>query len=263
MTSKDSPAAIELARRRTEGKAGPLLLNELRPQTFDEAFRLQQAIGKNFASVPASEVAGWKCSLPSEEKTVIGALYASTVQYKSSEQISLCKLYPDTYSQAVVEPELAFELSRDLPQRDEPYSETEIDTAIGVTRLALELIQSRYESPDQATFFDALADGLVNQGVWLGPQLPQESENNLTEFLLTIQHSDGRLETKAAKHPNGNPRAGLYWLVNFLSAQGIGMIKGQQVITGSYAGVLKLPMHQAITLSYGELGKFMIQFENK
>lgn len=263
MTSKDSLAAIELAHRRTEGKVGPLLLNELRPQTFYEAFSLQQAVGQIFASVSASEVAGWKCGLPSEEKNVIGALYASTMQYKSNEQISLCKLYPDTYSHAVVEPELAFELKHDLPPRDEPYSETEIDTAIGVTRLALELIQSRYESPDQVTFLDALADGMVNQGVWLGPKLSQKTEHNLTEFLLTIQYPDDRLETKIAEHPNGNPRAGLYWLVNFLSTQDIGMYQGQQVITGSYAGVLKLPMHQAITLSYGDLGSFVIQFEKK
>jgi 2-keto-4-pentenoate hydratase len=262
MTSENSSAAIELAHRRTKGVAGPLLPSELRPQTFEEAFSLQQAIGQIFAGVSSIEVAGWKCGLLSDNTAVVGALYPSTVQYKSKNQLSFCKLYSDADSYAAVEPELAFELSHDLPPRDEPYSEAEIDAAIGVTRLALELIQSRYEAPDQATYFDALADGMVNQGVWLGPELSQRAEHNLTEFILTIQYSDGRLETKVAEHPSGNPRVGLYWLVNFLSTQGIGIYQSQHIITGSYAGVLKLPMHQAITLSYGDLGRFLIQFEN-
>jgi 2-keto-4-pentenoate hydratase len=263
MTNENSSAAIELAHRRTKGITGPLLPSQLRPQTFEEAFSLQQAIGQIFAGVSASEVAGWKCGLLNDNIAVIGGLYHSTVQYKTSNKLSFCKLYSDANSHAAVEPELAFELSHDLPPRDEPYSETEIDAAIGVTRLALELIQSRYETPHQATFFDALADGMVNQGVWLGPKLSQSAEHNLMEFILTIQYSDGRLETKVAKHPSGNPRAGIYWLVNFLSTHGIGMCEGQHIITGSYAGVLKLPMHQAITLSYGELGTFLIRFENK
>lgn len=261
MIHQDSPAAIELAQRRTEGKVGPLLADELRPQTFDEAFSLQQAVGQIFAGVAASDVAGWKCGLPCGEKTIIGALYASTVQHQSTGHVASCKLYPNAEGLALVEPELAFELKYDLPARTAPYNETEIDTAIGATRLVLELIQSRYENPREATFFDALADGLVNQGIWLGPELPLEAEQELTEFSLTIQHPDGQIETKAGKHPNGNPRAGLYWLVNFLSARGIGMRQGQQVITGSYAGVLKLPMDQEITLRYGDLGQFSIQFE--
>jgi 2-keto-4-pentenoate hydratase len=263
MTYQDPIAAIELAHRRTEGKVGPLLANELRPQTFEQAFSLQQAVGQIFAGVPAGEVAGWKCGLPNGEKTVIGALYASTVQYQTTEATSSCRVYPNADGVALVEPELAFELKHDLPPRTAPYSDAEIDAAVATTRLALELIQSRYASSEKTTFFDALADGLVNQGLWLGPELPPETELDLTHFLLKIQYPDGRVETKAAKHPNGHPRAGLYWLVNFLSMQGIGMRRGQQIITGSYAGVLKLPMDQVITLNYGDLGTFKIKFGRK
>jgi len=263
MTQKNSPAAIELAQRRKTGKAGPLLADELRPHTFAQAFDLQQEVGLNFAGVSANDVAGWKCGLPNEDNNIIGALYSQTLQYASDDNVSVCTLYANADGLAAVEPELAFELKHDLPARAALYSEGEIDAAIGTTRLALELIQSRYENPGQATFFDALADGLVNQGVWLGPELSRKSECNLAAFLLSIQYPDGQVETREVKHPNGNPRVGLYWLVNFLSIQGIGMRHGQQAITGSYAGVLKLPMSQILTLGYGELGKFSIQFENK
>ncbi|MDH5611511.1 MAG: hydratase [Gammaproteobacteria bacterium] len=263
MTQKNSSAAVELARRRAAGKTGPLLNNEIRPRSFDEAFSLQQKVGDIFAAVSASGVAGWKCALPSDDKQIIAALYASTMQQQRPQTPALCQLYPDKDGLAAVEPELAFELKHDVPPRATPYSEAEIDAAIATTRLALELIQSRYDSPEQATFFDALADGLLNQGVWLGPELPENTPPDLAEFLLTIQYADGTLETKQAKHPNGNSRAGLYWLVNFLSAQGIGMHKGQQIITGSYAGVLKFAFGEAINLRYGDLGEFSIIFEAK
>ena len=263
MTQKISPAAVELANRRTAGKTGPLLNNELRPRTFAEAFSLQQKVGEVFAAVSASEVAGWKCALPNDDKKIIAALYASTIQHQLPQPPALCELYPDYDGLVVAEPELAFELKHDLPPRTTPYSETEIDAAIATTRLALELIQSRYDSPEQASFFDALGDGLLNQGVWLGPELAENTAHNLAEFLLTIEYADGQLETRQAKHPNSNPRAGLYWLVNFLSAQGIGMRKEQQIITGSYAGVLKLPFGKVINLRYGDLGEFSIRFEKK
>lgn len=263
MIKEDSPAALDLANRRTKGKPGPLLTDEFRPKSFDEAFSLQQEVGRFFGGVSVDEVAGWKCAAPNDDELFLAALYDSTLQYGSNNQTSLCKLYPDLDGHALVEPELAFELRHDLPARDEPYSRAEIDEAIGATRLALELIQSRYESPEKASFLEKLADGLVNQGVWFGPELSQELTGDLTKFLLTIQYSDGQQETKEAKHPNGHPRSGLYWLVNFLSEQGIGLHRGQQVITGSYAGLLKLPMDQTITLSYGDLGSFFIQFEHK
>lgn len=68
------------------------------------------------------------------------------------------------------------------------------------------------------------------------------------------------METQKAKHLNSYARVGLYWLVNFLSQRGIGVRRGQVLITGSYAGVLTLPMNQIINLSYGDLGDFSMQF---
>ena len=68
MTHQDPIAAIELAHRRGEGKAGPLLANELRPQTFEQAFSLQQAVGQIFAGVPASEVASMEVWIAQRRK---------------------------------------------------------------------------------------------------------------------------------------------------------------------------------------------------
>jgi 2-keto-4-pentenoate hydratase len=247
-----------------------LLPAALRPKNFAEAFALQQAVGCLFAGVNADAVAGWKCALPSADKTVIGAIYEATVQVQSvatvienelANTVSVCLLHPDSEELARVEPELAFELAKDLPPQSTRYTNAEIDMAIGKTRLALELIQSRYDDPVQATFFDALADGLVNQGLWLGPEINVSATTNLSGFELRLSSDKGLAEVIAGCHPNTNPRAGLYWLVNFLSEQGIGLRRGQHIITGSYAGLLKLPMGEKITICCGDLATYTIQFE--
>jgi 2-keto-4-pentenoate hydratase len=257
-----SVAAVELAGRRSEGRTGPLLPETLRPGNFEQAFALQQAVGKLFAGETAEAVAGWKCALPVAEKTVIGAIYRSTVQsQRDATAASVCFLHPDRDGLARVEPELAFELSKNLPPRETPYTQAEIDAAVGKTRLALELIQSRYDDPAQASFFDALADGLVNQGLWLGPEVIDTVAADLSCFDLHLTSEKGLADVIAGRHPNTNPRAGLYWLVNFLSEQGIGLRQGQQIITGSYAGLLKLPMAEQITIRCGDFGRYVIEFE--
>lgn len=256
-------AAKELAERRVAGTSGDLLLPELRPTSFEQAFAIQQSVAAIYKA-NNNPIAAWKCLLPSAEKTVVAPIYQADVY----QQSATCPLYPSTKGLARVEPELAFEIARDLPPRATPYTEAEIDAALGNTRLALELIKSRYHTPSEATHFDALADGLVNQGLWLGPVLNPQKDLETSHFELSVNIANGEQlqnETlqKSAIHPNGFPKVGLYWLVNFLSAQGIDLTQGQYVITGSYAGVLDLPLAQVCDFEYGALGQFAITFTAK
>ncbi|ABX47750.1 hypothetical protein [Shewanella baltica] len=251
-------AAKELAERRAAGTSGDLLIPELRPTSFEQAFAIQQTVAAIYKA-NNNPIAAWKCLLPSAEKTVVAPIYQKDVY----QQSATCPLYPSTKDLARVEPELAFEIACDLPPRATPYTEAEIDAALGHTRLALELIKSRYHTPSEATHFDALADGLVNQGLWLGPVLNPLAGIETSHFELSVNIHNGETLQKSAIHPNGFPKAGLYWLVNFLSAQGIGLTQGQYVITGSYAGVLDLPLAQVCDFEYGALGQFAVTFTAK
>lgn len=261
-TSLLQQAAAILAQRRKLGEVGPLSTDTLRPQSIADAFALQQQV----AVAMAEPIAGWKCLLPTTDKIVVAPIYASTVcRFEHNpEAIQQCRLWPSkvpaSSSLARVEPELAFVLAKDLPPRAEPYSDAEIDAAIGATHLALELIQSRFSHDSGAGFYDQLADGLFNQGLFLGPQLQQLQGFNGSEFGLQLTLSDGREQSFNAVHPNQQPRAGLYWLVNFLSANQIALVAGQAIITGSYAGVLDLPFGEDIQFQYGDWGQFRLRF---
>jgi 2-keto-4-pentenoate hydratase len=255
-------AATQLAQRRLRGEVGPLLEDALRPLSLAAAFTLQQQV-----MIAMNEpVAGWKCLLPTAEKIVVAPIFASSFYQMDDHQTrpGTCAMWPSmvpaSAGLARVEPELAFVLKQALPPKAEPYSDAEIDSAIGATHLALELIQSRFSHDSGAGFFDQLADGLFNQGLFLGPEIQAQDGVIADKFDLLLRFADGREQHIAAVHPNQQPRAGLYWLVNFLSANHICLHAGQAVITGSYAGVLDLPFGELIQFQYGDLGQFSVQF---
>lgn len=247
-------AASDLTQRRIDKIKGPSLPAQQQPNNFVDAFTIARQVSQQYCQLAPTQVIGWKCALPNGQKTIVGHLFANEVQ--SKKQI---KLTP-TDDQALIEPELCFTLSQDLPPRTAPYSHSEIDAAIGSTRLALELIFSRYQAPATQSFHAALADGLLNQGIWLGPEVLPSQDESYRAFELTITSATQGTQTFQAKHQDGHARAGLYWLVNFLSEQGIGLSQGQHVITGSYAGVLALPLNEAVRFQYGSLGEFTVEF---
>ena len=237
----------ELADRRRHGQVGPL--TSQRASSLIDAFASQQAV----VTMLDSPVIGWKCGMPSAERWVLAPLLQHEFQQGDD-----CQIWPSASGMARVEPELCFVLKHPLPARALPYSPQDVDQAIGTVHLALELIQSRYATEAGATFLDQLADGLFNQGLWLGPAIkaPEASE-----FLITLTTDAlGQTSTFAGKHPNLAPRLPLYWLVNFLSAHQIDLPAGQHLITGSFAGVLELPMDTPVQLQYGDLGEIALQF---
>lgn len=228
-------SAAWLADYRRRGEAAPLLPAELRPTSLAEAFSIQQWL---FIELDLP-VVGWKAGLPGPDKWVLAPI-------ASVQQGELC-LFEQKSEQYSIEPELAFLLSTDLPARNEPYSEAEIKAAIAATHLALELIIRPYKADAGAEFFDQLAAGLFNQGLYIGPAL---ADNAFPEKVELVLEYSGQQQKFDAQHPNLDPLLPLYWLVNHLSQQGIGLKQGQWVITGSYAGVLTIPAKQRITLTF-------------
>lgn len=247
-----SDAATILATRRKTGAQGLRLPPALRPQDAAAALAIQALV----AAQIGDRIAAWKCGMPAAGLPVAAPIYSGTVFSGGT-----CTAWARD-GQIRVEPELAFILGHDLPSRPLPYSDAEVDAAIASTHLALELIDSRYSDPDQAGFLENLADGLLNQGLYLGPQVDAERARNAAELVIEIDTGSGAAKQLHGRHPAGNPRAPLYWLVEFLrtEAGGQGLKAGQAVITGSYAGSFGLPSAQEIAIRYGDLGQLTVRF---
>lgn len=245
-------AALQLQQRRTLGQPGDLLAEQHRPLLLADALAVQLQVAQQY-----SKVIGWKCGLPSREtngqlKIVLGPLYQAELH-----QGSCCALWPSAQGLARVEPEYAYPLVVDVAPGENSFGDDEVFALFGKPHLALELIQSRFQADSGAQYPDQLADGLFNQGLWLGPVLngPEQAS-----FTLTLTPSEQTPVTHTARHPNDNPRAPLPWLVNFLRAQGVPLTAGQVIITGSFAGVLELPFGRYICWQFGEEPAFQLSF---
>lgn len=251
-----SAAAAILVARRRSGAQGPRLPERCRPSGLDAALTIQAAVGAQLGE----RIAGWKCGLPAAGNWVLAPIYAGTAH--TIDAGVRCALQARS-GQARAEPELAFILGRDLPARDRPYSPAEVDAAIARTHLALELIDSRYSDPHEASFAENLADGLLNSGLYIGPQVDAEQARAAGAMAITITVASGAQTRLDGRHPSGDPRVPLYWLAEFLRGKGLGLQAGQAVITGSYAGSFDLPIGEDIAIQYGELGTLTVHFVRK
>jgi 2-keto-4-pentenoate hydratase len=249
---RHAQAATELIARRTSAKPGPRLPEALRPLDLEAGWQLQQEVTHRLGQ----PVGGWKASLPSAGKLVAAPIYQPVIS-----RSTICTVpFPAGADTVKVEPELAFVLARDLPPREQPYTEAEVDAAIGAVHAALEICASRYIDHTGLPFAELLADGIVNNGLWLGPAL---SAPDVAAFELSWQVAEEPVQNAQARHPDGHPRAPLYWLANFLRERGMGLMAGQAVITGSYAGVLTLPMGQRTRFDYTGLARFEVEFRSQ
>lgn len=238
-------AAITLAARRLSGERGPLLAGEEAPATLDEALAIQQAVRELMGNL----VGGWKCGMPSADKVVVAPIYAPTIDEGATGSAWVRD------ERVRTEPELAFMFAGGLPAREQPYSRDDVLAALSGVRLALELIDSRFHAEPKPPFVQSLADGLVNQGLLLGPVVDRAQALTATELAIRVQQG-GRDERLDGVHPAGDPLAPLLWLVEHLRQRGEGLLPGQAVITGSYAGVIDVLPGVPVTLTMGALGSW-------
>lgn len=252
-----SAAAQILVARRVSGQQGERLPEHCRPTNLEDALAIQAAVSTVWCESQDDSIGAWKCLLPPADKLVVGPIYTSTIN-----TVAPVALWAHG-GRARIEPELAFIFDRDLPARDQPYTPAEVDAAIVRTHLALELINSRYSDPSSAGFAEMLADGLVNQGLFIGPEVDAEASREAGQIVISLRCAGGEQSKHEGKHPNDSPRAPLYWLVEFLRKCGQGVVAGQVVTTGSYAGVLDVPLNEEITIDYAGLGSMAVSFSAK
>lgn len=250
-------AAAILVGRRIGGIQGERLPEACRPQDLEQALAIQAVVTECWCEQMDDSIGGWKCLLPPENKLIVGPIYTRTID--SVPPVSLWPK-PGQAKIARIEPELAFFFGRDLPARAEPYTPSEVDAAIVRTHVALELINGRYTDPANCEFPEMLADGLVNQGLFIGPQVNSASAAAASSFTITFKCANGEVIERQGQHPNTHPRAPLYWLAEFLRSRGQGIVSGQAVITGSYAGVIEVPMNTDIQIDYAGLGSMQVSF---
>jgi len=231
-------AAEHLAQARRTRRRGERIPEAFRPRDIAAALAVQSRV----TELLGEPVGGWKCSAPTPEKTMMAPIYAPDIHRGAR-----CPIKPKD-DVALIEPEIAFVLSKDLAPG---CSEDEVRNAIAETHLVLELIGSRYTHPEEATFPEMLADCLNDQGLLIGPVVERGFGEWMGGFPIQIP---GVFEVEG-RHPDGHPLIALNWL-----AQQVPLRAGQIVTTGSYAGIIRVPLHQPLRVVFDDAGEIAVTF---
>ena len=221
------------------------------PLSIESALRVQARVRE----LLGESIGGWKASLPKEDRILLAPIYAGGIV--SSQP---CRV-PAPKGMARIEPEIAFVIGKRLPPREGGYSLDEVCGSIAEARCVFELVGSRYISPDSTPYPEMLADCLNNLGLLVGPAIASRDFPGLPAAMPLVIEADGvASRTVPGRHPDGHPTGPLVWLVNFLAGRGIALEPGQIVITGSYAGVLELPLATPVRIRFGDLGEIGTTF---
>ncbi len=156
----------------------------------------------------------------------------------------------------VAEPEFAFRAGTRLPPRAAPYTVAEVTAAMDALIPAIEIPNSRFADFASAGEAQLIADNACTHEFILGqPAVADWRHLDLAQHPV-VGAVEGRFRRDGiGANVLGDPRRALAWLVNELSALGLGLDAGAIVTTGTTMQPLDITPGSHVTADFGALGR--------
>ena len=239
------------------------LPEQCRPLTRSQGYAVQSLLPQ----VSGREVVGWKIAATSlvgqKHINVSGPLAGRLL---SGQVLQAGSTVPSTGNRMrVVEPEMAFTLSKDLPARAQPYTRDEVFEAVGSLHPALELPNSRLTVFTDAGEAQLLADCACAHQFILGQAAPQswrklDLSKQQVQAKVTKKDKTSWTREGTGEAVLGDPRIALVWIVNELTSQSITLKAGQFFTTGTCMPPLEVEPGDEVFANFGELGQIALKF---
>ena len=161
----------------------------------------------------------------------------------------------------LAELEFAFRMAEDLPPRPEAYSYLEVMAGVAALHPALEFPDTRLQKFAAVGAPQLIADNACAHTFLLGAPAPQRWRS----LDLAAHQVFGVLDAREpqpgiGRNVLGDPRLALLWLVNELSAHGIGVRAGQIVTTGVCGVPIPIRPGERLRGDFGVLGEVSVRF---
>ncbi len=209
---------------------------ELAPRDVAEAYAIQgQFVGRRAEQL--GPVTGYKIALTTPAMRAMVGLGDSIAgdMLQSTIRRGAAQVRAADYQRLVVEFEIAFEMAEDLPAIDAPYSRERIARSVAAAMPALELADDR--NADYALLKShalmLAADNAWNEGAVLGAPVRDWRALDLAALRGTASVNGKSVGEGHGRDVMGHPLDALAWLANNLAARGLGLWRGDVVITGS------------------------------
>lgn len=213
---------------------------DLAPRDVGEAYTIQsEFVGMRAASL--GQVTGYKIALTTPAMRAMVGLNDSIAGDMLDKTIlrfdpgAGARVRAAAYVRLLVEFEIAVELAEDLPAIGAPYDRKRISAAVAAVMPALELADDRNADYSilPANPFMLIADNAWNEGAVLGEPVRDWQGMDLAA-LRGVATINGRHAGEGhGRDVMGHPLDALAWMANNLASRGLGLWRGDVVITGS------------------------------
>ncbi len=258
MDVSTSRAAANIVTARRRKKRIPGIAAEHAPETLLDAYAIQDRVVESLGG----RTAGWKIGCTNEiarqqlsvEEPFRGRVFETGI-HDSPAELSVS----DTFMR-VVETELAFRLSRDVPFRDGPYTAETIAPAVAELVPSLEIVDSVWEDWESVGAHHLIADNACHAALVLGTPSPDWRDLDLAAYEVSVAMNGGEALRGKGANVLGHPFNALAWLANDLASLGRELKAGEIVSTGVLTGLLFAEAGDSVTADYGRFGTVAVSF---
>jgi 2-keto-4-pentenoate hydratase len=239
---------------------------EIAPRDADEAYAIQsEFVGMRAASL--GPVTGYKIALTTQAMRAMVGLNDSIAGDMMEKTILRSRPEAGTsvraadYVRLIVEFEIGVEMAEDLPAIGAPYNRESVAKAVAALMPALELADDRNADykilPGRALML--IADNAWNEGAVLGEPVRDWQGIDLAALQGVASINGKNVGTGHGRDVMGHPLDALAWLANNLAARGLGLWRGDTVITGSLVTSKFPKAGDLVRFDAGALGAVQLQ----
>ena len=251
-----------LAQARIHHQRLPELPGAIRPATPGEAYVVQDGLIDQLLAHFGGTVIGYKIActnVTAQRQLNVDAPFCgrllSAFFFESPARVEAAKFF-----MRVVEAEFAFEMALDLPPTATPRSRQEIADAVKGVVPGIEIVDSRFDDWTTIGAPSLIADNACN-AAWVKGRLVTDWQSiDLAAQAVRVTVNGKVLREGSGSNVLGHPLNALEWLVNSLSARGLGLKAGQYVTTGVTTEVYMAERGDRITADFGPVGSVDLAF---
>lgn len=220
--------------------------------TMDNAYDIQEALLMRKIESGTRSI-GYKLGLTSKAKQEMMGVYEAIYGELTSDMLAL-DWHPIDYTGLIhpkAEPEIAFFMGEDL--KGTTITGEDVLRATQYVAAAIEVIDSRYLH-FKFTLPDVVADNCSSAKFVIGSKMVPVNELSLPELGVVLTKNNEVVATGAGAAVLGDPAVSVAWAVNKLGERGLGLRKGDIVLSGAITEAIAFQPGDTISAQFTALG---------
>lgn len=220
--------------------------------TIEKAYDVQKQLLQRKIQAGTRSI-GYKLGLTSKAKQEMMGVYEAIYGELTSDMLAL-EWESIDFRQLIhpkAEPEIAFFIGEDLQGTN--ITGEDVLRATQYVAAAIEVIDSRYLD-FKFTLADVVADNCSSAKFIIGSKMVPVRELNLPEIGVVLSKNNQVMATGAGAAVLGDPAVSVAWAVNKLGERGLGLRKGDIVLSGAITEAIAFQPGDTIQAQFAHLG---------